>query len=304
MPFNRPPRIQKPLPNDTVEIPTPPTLPSRPGPLDRITIFLSFGAIILTIVFVMLVSGGGGASSLGYLIFLPIMLVSYVGTWFSSRAAKKKYDQDLAQAKKDYNQALESADKSLRVFQDRQRQIMLDVNPDLNECVRRINNQDRRVGERRPEDPDFLCPRLGLGTVNASITLTKVDAKGRVLELKDEYAFADRLFQTYSIVKDAPVTLNFSKTGSIGIAGQPNDLHDITRALISQLVVHHWYTEVEVAGIGEDNEIWAEWDWMHHLPHSTNLLDWRGSQSSNIKEARTLFMNSLEKLLQSSRGNY
>ncbi len=298
MSFNRPPRIQKPLPKDSIEIPSPPTLPSRPGPLDRITILLSFGAIILTIVFVMLVSGGGSAG-FGYLIFLPIMLVSYVGTWFSSRAAKKKYDQDFARAKQEYNDTLAAADKSLRSIQELQRQIMLDISPDTNECTRRVNNQDRRIGERRPEDPDFLCPRLGLGSVNASITLTKVDPKGRAHELTEEYIIADKLFQKYSTVTDAPVTLNFPKTGSIGIAGQPREVHDITRALISQIAVHHWYTEVEVAGIGEESVIWAEWDWMHHLPHATTLLEWRGSQSANNKEARTEFMNSLEKLLQS-----
>ena len=298
MSFNRSPRIQKPLPKDTVEIPNPPTLPSKPGPIDRTTIFLSFGAIILTIIFVMLISGGGSAG-FGYLIFLPLMLVSYVGTWFSSRNAKKKYELDLAQAKQDYNSSLVDAEKSLRGTQGLQRQIMLEVNPDLNECLHRVNNQDPRIGERRPEDTDFLCPRLGLGTVNSSITLTKVDTKGRIPDLKEEFNIADGLFQKYSIVVDAPVTLNFLKTGSIGIAGQPKGVREIVRALISHIAVHHWYTEVEVAAIGEETDIWAEWDWMYHLPHATNLLDWRSSQTTDLKEARTQFMNSLEKLLQS-----
>jgi type III secretory pathway component EscV len=149
MTFNRPPRIQKPLPKDKIDIPTPINLPSKPGPLDRITIFLSFGAIILTIVFVMLVSGGGSAG-FGYLIFLPLMLVSYVGTWFTSRNAKKKYEQDLAQAKQEYDEALNNAERSLQDLQGRQRQIMLEVDPELNECLRRVNAQDPRLGERRP----------------------------------------------------------------------------------------------------------------------------------------------------------
>ena len=94
---------------------------------------------------------------------------------------RKSMIKIFARAKQEYNEALLSTEKMLRSLQDRQRQIMLDVNPDLNECIRRVNNQDRRIGERRPEDPDFLCPRLGLGIVSASITLTKVDPKGRAL---------------------------------------------------------------------------------------------------------------------------
>lgn len=298
MSFNRPPRIQKSLPKDEVEIPTPPTLPSKPGAFDRTTIFLSLGAIIITIIFVMLISGGGTAG-FGYLIFLPLMLVSYMGTWFTSRSAKKRYDQELARAKQEYNEALVGTERNLRSLQGLQRQIMLDVNPDLNECTRRVNIQDRRIGERRPEDSDFLCPRLGLGSLNANITLVKVDPKGRTAELKEEYIIADGLFQKFSTVIDAPLTLNFQKTGSIGIAGQPKDIRDIIRALIAQVAAHHWYTEVEIAAIGEDNRIWSEWDWMHHLPHATNLVEWRGSQSSDYKEARIQFMTSLEKLLQS-----
>ena len=129
--------------------------------------------------------------------------------------------------------------------------------------------------------------------------LQRLIQKAALYELKDEYIFADGLFQKYSIVRDAPETLNFPKTGSIGVAGQQKEVRDIVRAIICQVAVHHWYTEVEVAAIGEENEIWAEWDWMHHLPHATNLLEWRGSQSPDNKEARTQFMNSLEKLLQS-----
>lgn len=302
MPFNRPPRIQKPLPKDTIEIPTPVNLPSKPGPMDRMTIFLSFGAIILTIVFVMLVSGvsgGGFAAGLGYLIFLPLMLVSYVGTWFTSRSAKKKYEQDLAQAKQEYDQALSVTERRLQDLQGQQRQTMLEVDPDLNECSRRVNVQDARLGERRPEDPDFLQPRLGLGTVATSFALTNVDPKNRSPELKEQYARADSMFQKLSIVKDAPITLNFPKTGSIGIAGQSKEIRDIVRALICQIAVQHWNSEVQMAAIGEGNETWAEWDWMRHLPHATSLVDWRTLQSGNYKESRTQFMTSLEKLLQS-----
>jgi DNA segregation ATPase FtsK/SpoIIIE, S-DNA-T family len=297
MSFNRPPRIQTPLPIDKIEIPIPPNLPSKPGASNWLTIVLSFGAIVLTVIFVMLVSGGNSAS-LGYLIFLPIMLVSYLATWLSSRSAKKKYDQDLAQAKDEYGKALRSTEKSLQDVQKKLRQIMLEVNPDLGECIRRVGNQDLRIGERRPEDPDFLAPRLGVGTVKTSITIVEVDQKGRAPELQVEYKFADQLARNYSNVRDVPVVANFPKTGSVGIAGSEKEVRDLVRALISHIMVHHWPTEVEIAGIGGDIHIIEEWGWMRYLPHATTLLEWKNAYSSDDKEALSNFMDSLEAVLQ------
>lgn len=297
MSFNRPPRIQIPLPTDTVEIPVPPNLPNKPGLSNWLTIVLSFGAIALTIIFVMLISGGSSAS-LMYLVFLPIMLVSYVATWFSSRSAKKKYDQDLAQAKEEYEKALRLTEQRLQSLQKSQRQIMLEVNPDLGECTRRVSIQDLRVGERRPEDLDFLAPRLGVGNVNASIKIVEVDQKGRAPEIKEEYKFADQLAQNYSIVRDVPVAANLQKTGCIGIAGSEKEGRDLTRAIISHVVVHHWPTEVEIAGISEEMSIIEEWGWMRYLPHATTSLEWKNPHSSNGKEILSHFMDSLEVVLQ------
>jgi S-DNA-T family DNA segregation ATPase FtsK/SpoIIIE len=226
------------------------------------------------------------------------MLVSYVATWFTYRSAKKKYGEDLAQAKEEYSQALNRTEVHLKDLQKQQRLIMLDNDPDLSECEKRISIQDLRIGERRPEDRDFLALRMGLGTVIASFTISKVEQKGTVPELKEEYQYANRLYEIYSSVKEVPITVNFQRVGSIGLSGTEKGVRDLARAMISHLATHHWPTEVELAAIGGDDDIQDEWGWLHYLPHATTLLEWNNPTSLNSQERLVQFMTSLETLLQ------
>ena len=52
------------------------------------------------------------------------------------------------------------------------------MNPDLKECRRLAEHQDPRLGERRPADPDFLMPRLGIGILPTTFL---IDSEGRIL---------------------------------------------------------------------------------------------------------------------------
>jgi len=160
MTFNRPPRIQTPLPDDKIPVPKAPSIPSNPESGNWWTIILTVGAALLSVILMMAFLPGG--SGITYLLFLPIMLVSYVAAYFSTRSQKKKYTQKVSAAREKFRKDLSNLDGRLLSLQKLEKQLRREKDPDWSEFVRRVREKDSRLGERRPLDPDFLCPRLGM----------------------------------------------------------------------------------------------------------------------------------------------
>ncbi len=50
MPFNRPPRLQTPLPDTVIKKPEPPPIPPKPDKGNWLTMLLPVGAVLLSVV--------------------------------------------------------------------------------------------------------------------------------------------------------------------------------------------------------------------------------------------------------------
>ena len=106
MPFNRPPRLQTPLPTDVVKIPEPPAIPSKPEATNWLTVILPLGAVLLSVV-LMVAFMGSSSSGLSYLLFIPIMLVSYLVAIITSRNQKKNYEKKVLEGQIKYRETLD-----------------------------------------------------------------------------------------------------------------------------------------------------------------------------------------------------
>src|SRR3989304_4607721 len=95
MRFNRPPRIQPSLPYDTVEIPAPANVPSKPSGLNILGIALPLGAVLLT-----------------------IMLATYLATGVTYVIGNRKYKRDQVEAKEQYRQTLNQVELKLSDLQE------------------------------------------------------------------------------------------------------------------------------------------------------------------------------------------
>jgi S-DNA-T family DNA segregation ATPase FtsK/SpoIIIE len=293
--FNRPPRIQTSLPNDEIEIPAPPTLPSSPTAMNWLAIGLPLGAVLLSVV-MMTSSGGGGGTS--YLRFLPLMLATYLASGVTYVLGRRTYKKQLESAKEEYADRLSSLEADLASLQERQKQIQLKVNPDLDECLRRAKRVDPRLGERRPHDVDFLCFRMGLGSKPTSLRLGHPDSASPPPEFKEESERAESLYQRYSFVSGSPVTADLKRNGSLGIAGQKSRVHNFTRALLCHIVTHHWPAEVQVALISNQVDP-PEWAWTRSLPHASSELNWQEMIAGGDEYEHLLgLMDDLEEELQ------
>jgi S-DNA-T family DNA segregation ATPase FtsK/SpoIIIE len=274
MPFNRPPRIQPTLSKETVRIPSPPNLPQEPGVFSWMSILIPLGGMLLMVVLVMLIGSGGGAGSgLMYLISLPMMLGGYFVSYYAYTNQKKEFQKKLAEGKQTYAQQLQKTENHLYSLREREQAVYRGLNPSLEECLHLAEKQDPRLGERRPGDPDFLMPRLGIGMLPTSITIQPADAQTRPLDLAKEIEQAKTLSEKFAIVPDVPIVARLLQTGSIGIAGKRADTVRVARSILCHLIVHHWMSEVQVAALGEKQTL-AEWMWLAAVPHASAAFNW------------------------------
>ncbi len=295
MPFNRPPRIQTPLPDENVEIPPAPGLPAPPGAFGWLATLLPLGGSLLVVG--MMMTAGGGAGGPGYLMMLPTMAAGVLVSWLNFRSQKRLYLSRLTEAKSSYCESLQRAENRLQSLRERERQIRLDCNPDLADCLRRVERRDTRLGERRPGDADFLCPRAGIGARQPSFRVTKPSQSQRPQEFQEYYGWADGMAEEFLRIPDAPITIPLFHKGSIGIAGHRRDILNLARTLLCHLVTHHWPTEVQVAALAGAAES-PEWEWMRILPHADRAFVVRLLPEKSANQRLSQLADILERELQ------
>lgn len=295
MPFNRPPRILTPLPDDDVEIPDPPNPPNPPGPSNLLT---SAIPLLLAIVVIVLIASTGGSGSVrGYAMFLPMMAGGTIGSAALHLFGKRRYRRELAEAQLEYTRALGSVEARLQSLHRRGREILHDRDPGPVDCIRRAQGADPRLGERRIGDADFLHVRLGLGSLPTTLTIKAPELKTPIQGFEQQLEYAAYLAETFASIPEVPVRSRMADTGSVGIAGERGTVLGFTRAFIGHLVTHHWPSEVQVAAIGGARVV-DDWRWMHPLPHGTSLIGWRQVLGGDAEIPPAGLMTALETELQ------
>lgn len=270
MAFNRPPRILPSRPRESVRLPAPPQLPREPGAFRWMTILLPLGGILL-MVFLMVSIGGGGGTM--YLLSLPMMMGGYAVSYFAFRSQKKDYRDQVAEGKLRYARNLQKIENHLYSLREREQTALRAMNPPLAACLDRARRQSPRLGERRPSDPDFLMPRLGSGRLPSATRIESAESDGPPPELTEEAERARELAEKFAVVPDVPITARLPHTGSVGIAGERSDVLRVARSLLCHLLVHHWFSEVQVAALCEDR--WgSEWNWLSAAPHAFTAFAW------------------------------
>jgi len=116
----------------------------------------------------------------------------------------------------------------------------------------------RRLWERSPEEVDFLCLRLGTGSLPSLV-------QARIRECETEQA-ACRLKEEYAVQAGVPVVLSFREERHVGLLGDSSDMRSLLSSLIIQMTFLHAPDELKIAFIGSGKDLTA-FDWIRHLPH-------------------------------------
>lgn len=244
IPFNRPPRGRSGAGGEPLSTPEQPGETSRP----RFSVASAVGPLVLGAVMVVVLH------SIIYALFMLLSPVLVIGSWLeqrrhasrSSRGEQRDYAQKLTRFRREVTKR--HADTLVH-----QREAL----PDVAEIHRRATAPDPRLWERRPEHEDFLTLTAGFGEVPFRPELAERQSPGQDAEL---------VLAEHGWLRLAPVSVELSEGGVVGIVGQRDQALPLARALLCQAAVLHGPADVVVA-IFTEAPGREDWDWAKWLPH-------------------------------------
>jgi S-DNA-T family DNA segregation ATPase FtsK/SpoIIIE len=246
VPFNRPPRPALPHPADAIELPEEP----EPSRARRALSLVSIAAPIALGGVLVWVTGNWR-----FALFLLMSPVIALGNWLAGRRQATKEDRANTRA---FRAALRDLDRDLTRAADVERARCDELLPDLAEVARRVRAPSSRLWERRPAHPDFLRLRVGIGDVPWEVPVDRGRQRPApaVQEVLDRHARLPR----------APVEVDLSRGGVVGLVGDRSAALALARALVCQAAAHHGPADLGVAVLARDDRA-RDWDWAKWLPH-------------------------------------
>lgn len=269
--FQRSPRLFPAMPDDEVEIQSPPSIPSRPTS-SLVAVLLPLGFMVLALG----LSVAFLATNASYLLLsVPLMLGSGMVGIINYNSERKKYKLSLAEREDLYRAHLAERRALLIELSEKQRQVSTQIHAPYAYCLSITRRQspadsrhlwERSSGLERPVDPDFLDLRVGIGQLPSSFSVKPPSARSQVGEVDIQYEQAVRLVQEFQHVDNVVVSLPMTKVGSAGLVGRRPSVLDAARALLVQLATYHAPNEVKIVALLPADEL-VEWEWLRWLPH-------------------------------------
>lgn len=266
--FNRPPRIQSAIKEYQVNLIPPPPTSSKPK-INWATIGLPILAMGLVITLMFFFSSS--TSGLSFLFFMPFMLAAPIASFVNYRTQKKEFESERGIAIKLFSEEINAKNELINTYKVEQTRILNDNYPAPADCLEIVSRQEIRVGERRPQDPDFLSLRLGLGIARSKINLTGIPTENRDPVYNKLYEQADKLVNKSLELKNAAILCDLKDIGSLGVVGKVDDIRQFGWALAIQLLTHHWPAELNLASFTSFVEA-KNWRWLNQVQHRTKIF--------------------------------
>lgn len=131
--------------------------------------------------------------------------------------------------------------------------------------------QRENLWERRPEDEDFLCVRIGSGSAPlCSPVRLDLGSNPLVKYIPELRSQAETLVADYSHLDNAPIVLPFRNIGTLAINGNRAVTHDLVRAMLAQIAAFHAPEDVRFIAAFPSHSA-SEWGWLKWLPHARRL---------------------------------
>lgn len=139
---------------------------------------------------------------------------------------------------------------------------------------------------RRPDDPDFLLVRVGLGTVPLDSPVALRFAPHDPLVEYDQVCVdaARELTNQYAVLGEQPVCLPLV-SGPVAVIGPPARVRAVARALIAQLALAHSPSDVAVLVCSPGGQ--RPWEWVKWLPHAHSAGRFDGPLAARLVAAQT-----------------
>ena len=176
---------------------------------------------------------------------------------------QKKKREELRNTK--YKAYLEEKKKVINEAIVKQRQIVIDNNISLQECINIINTRKRSLWEREIEDDDFLTVRIGIGSANPYL-LIKAPEQHFSLEDDELNILVQTIVNNSKVMEGVPISISLTEKNIVAMVGQ-NEVNKVfIDGIILQLVTFHSYDDLKIVLFTKDENV-KEWEYMKILPH-------------------------------------
>jgi DNA segregation ATPase FtsK/SpoIIIE, S-DNA-T family len=250
IPFNRPPRVRRPLEPAVRPFPPPPEPAQRarlPLGASLIPLALGLGLYLATHIPTMLF----------FAALSPLMAVS---TYMEDRRSGRKGFQEK---RREYRAKLNGLRGELDAERTRELAARRAAFPSAPELLRRARRLEPSLWERRREDSDFLALRLG-SAERPALFGVRIEEGGDPALRRE----AEQIASWYATAPAVPLELRLGELGVAGLCGPPERVDALACWLAAQAAALHSPRELVIAAaFGAERR--DEWSWLVWLPHVT-----------------------------------
>ena len=193
------------------------------------------------------------------LLFVAMSPILMLGSWIGNSVdSKRKHKTELA----NFDEAMRLVEDEILDARQLEAQQLRALFPSVSTLVGSALHREGHLWCRRPEHPEFLQVRLGMGTMPPVVAIAR-PGRGGVAELvKRQRDLAEK----HRHLLDVPVVANLRSVGGVGIAGPAGLVVGVARGAVMQAAVLHSPAEVVIACV-TSSALKEEWRWLEWLPH-------------------------------------
>ena len=269
--FSRVPRLTKAIKKESIKIDPPPSIDSNEATPAVILLgsTLSMGLLMLLSSGRALIGTMNGSASKKEIIIevliATIMLIAIVlFPILNVKYEKRKKVKHEEKRQKRYRKYIDSKIEQIDEAMIKQREIMLENYIPPEECKKIIFNKETRLWERKIEDSDFLTVRLGIGKVPLEADINYPEESFKM----DDDNLLDILHDVTNkskILQGAPIVYSMAeKNISALISQNKDDLMNMVKSILLQLVTFHSYEDLKLVFFVSDRK---KWEFVKMLPH-------------------------------------
>lgn len=245
-PFNRPPRPGRPPEPDPI---TPPTRKDVP-PASKFSIITVAAPLVLAFAMVLIL---GDAR---YALFAALSPILGVGMWFEQ---KRRYTKNVKEEDERFTQALQTLRDDIATAGQAEKRRRMDAIPDPATTLRRAALPATTLWQRRAGSSDLLALHAGIGDVPWRPAIDERAGSRLADEVRE-------IFDTAAIPA-APVEIDLTAGGVVGIVGDRDGALALARSLVVQAGIHVGPADLTV-GVFCDAGRSPDWAWAGWLPHT------------------------------------
>lgn len=196
-------------------------------------------------------------------IFVALSPLMMIGAWWDQ---KRQGSKALKAAKKVFATAMAALREEVQAHHDADREARHSQFPPVEQVVAGALRRDGSLWLRRPEHPEFLKLRLGIGTDLSKIDFEDTGVKKGVPECLAEIKAMREEFAT---IADVPIVVDLRAEGNLGLCGRAEWVKQVQFALAAQIAAQYSPAEVIITCFTSTSKL-ATWQWLEWLPHAAS----------------------------------